>query len=49
MGGWQQGVTGIGSSPFGLPGLPAAGVILGSSVGAATLTNDGSIGARRIA
>jgi outer membrane autotransporter protein len=44
-GGWQADLTGVGSSPFGLPGLPAAGVILGSSVGTATLTNDGSIGA----
>src|SRR5262249_37744314 len=43
-GGWQPDLTGVGSSPFGLPGLPAAGVILGSSVGT-TLTNDGSIGA----
>ena len=38
MGGWQAGLTG-GSSLF---GLPAAGVILNSTGGAATLTNDGS-------
>ena len=43
MGGWQAGVTGVGSSTF--FALPAAGVILGSSGGTATLTNDGSIGA----
>ncbi|MGO4842048.1 hypothetical protein AB4144_58275, partial [Rhizobiaceae sp. 2RAB30] len=43
MGGWQQDVTGIGPSPdF---GLPAAGIVLGSTDGTATLTNDGSIGA----
>ena len=41
MGGWQPDVTSVGPT-F---GLPAAGVILGSSVGTATLTNDGSIGA----
>ena len=40
-GGWQAGLTG-GSSLF---GLPAAGVILNSTGGTATLTNDGSIGA----
>ena len=43
MGGWQAGVTGVGSSTF--FGLPAAGVILSSTGGTATLTNDGSIGA----
>ena len=41
MGGWQAGTTSVGS----VYGFPAAGVILGSSVGTATLTNDGSIGA----
>ena len=41
MGGWQADLTG-GSSLF---GLPAAGVILNSTGGTATLTNDGSIGA----
>jgi outer membrane autotransporter protein len=41
MGGWQQDVISVGTTY----GLPAAGVILGSSVGTATLTNDGSIGA----
>ena len=41
MGGWQPDVTSVGVTYA----LPAAGVILGSSVGAATLTNDGSIGA----
>jgi autotransporter family porin len=46
MGGWQD--TGAGTSP--LFGVPAAGVILGSAGGiatlpTATLTNDGSIGA----
>jgi hypothetical protein len=41
MGGWQADVTSVGSTY----GLPAAGVILGSSVGTATLTNDGTIGA----
>jgi hypothetical protein len=41
MGGWQPDVTSMGVTY----GLPSAGVILGSSVGAATLTNDGSIGA----
>ena len=41
MGGWQADVTSVGS----VYGFPAAGVILGSSVGTATLTNDGSIGA----
>src|SRR5262249_44827386 len=47
-GGWQADLTSVGSSPFGrlgLPGLPAAGVILSSASGTATLTNDGSIGA----
>jgi hypothetical protein len=41
MGGWQPDVTSVGATYR----LPAAGVILGSSVGAATLNNDGSIGA----
>jgi autotransporter family porin len=41
MGGWQPDLNGVGLTY----GLRAAGVILGSSVGAATLTNDGSIGA----
>ena len=41
MGGWQANLTG-GSGPF---GLPAAGVILNSTGGTATLTNNGSIGA----
>ena len=41
MGGWQADVTSVGTAY----GLPAAGVILGSAVGTATLTNDGSIGA----
>lgn len=41
MGGWQADTTGTGS----VYGLPAAGVILGSSAGAAILTNNGSIGA----
>ena len=40
-GGWQTGLTG-GSDLF---GLPAAGVILNSTGGVATLINDGSIGA----
>ena len=40
-GGWQADLTG-GSDLF---NLPAAGVILGSTGGTATLTNDGSIGA----
>jgi len=43
MGGWQAGVSGVGSST--LFALPAAGVILSSTGGTATLTNDGSIGA----
>ena len=43
MGGWQAGVTGVGSST--LFALPAAGVILSSNGGTATLTNNGSIGA----
>ena len=42
MGGWQAGVAGVGSSAF---ALPAAGVILSSTGGIETLTNDGSIGA----
>jgi outer membrane autotransporter protein len=44
MGGWQPDVTSVGSTY----GLPATGVILGSSnssVGTATLTNNGTIGA----
>ena len=41
MGGWQADLTSFGPTY----GLPAAGVILSSSVGTATLTNDGSIGA----
>ena len=40
-GGWQPDVASVGS----VYGFPAAGVILGSSGGTATLTNDGSIGA----
>jgi hypothetical protein len=45
MGGWQPGLTdkGDGTPIFG--GLPAAGVILSSTGGIATLINDGSIGA----
>jgi hypothetical protein len=42
-GGWQAGITGIGSST--LFALPAAGVILNSTGGTATLNNGGSIGA----
>ncbi|GLR85403.1 autotransporter outer membrane beta-barrel domain-containing protein [Bradyrhizobium iriomotense] len=41
MGGWQADATSLGS----VHGLPAAGIVLGSSAGAATLTNDGTIGA----
>jgi hypothetical protein len=41
MGGWQQPSVTVGP-PY---SLPATGVILGSSAGAATLTNNGSIGA----
>ena len=41
MGGWQADATSV-DPTF---GLPAAGVILGSAGGTATLTNDGSIGA----
>jgi outer membrane autotransporter protein len=41
IGGWQADLNSVGPTY----GLPAAGVILGSSVGTATLTNDGSIGA----
>ena len=41
MGGWQPDVTSVGTTY----GFPAAGVILGSSAGTATLTNDGTIGA----
>ena len=43
IGGWQADVTGVGSSTF--FALPSAGVILSSTGGTATLTNDGSIGA----
>ena len=43
MGGWQADVTSVGSSTF--FALPAAGVILSSTGGTATLTNNGSIGA----
>jgi outer membrane autotransporter protein len=42
-GGWQAGVTGVGSST--LFALPAAGVILSSTGPTATLINDGNIGA----
>jgi hypothetical protein len=41
MGGWQADPASVGPTD----GLPAAGVILSSTGGAATLTNDGSIGA----
>src|SRR5215831_18892501 len=41
MGGWQPDLTSVGPAL----GLPAAGVILNSAGGAATLTNNGSIGA----
>ena len=41
MGGWQADLTSVGP----VYGLQASGVSLGSSVGAATLTNDGAIGA----
>ena len=41
MGGWQADLTSVGPT-F---GLPAAGVILSSTGGTATLTNNGSIGA----
>jgi hypothetical protein len=41
MGGWQADLASVGSTY----GLRATGVVLGSSAGAATLTNDGSIGA----
>ncbi|HEV2159980.1 autotransporter outer membrane beta-barrel domain-containing protein [Bradyrhizobium sp.] len=41
MGGWQADLASFGPTY----GLPAAGVILGSSIGAATLINDGTIGA----
>ncbi|CAB3749016.1 autotransporter outer membrane beta-barrel domain-containing protein [Paraburkholderia humisilvae] len=41
MGGWQPGMSGVGPST----GLPAAGVVLGSSVGPAVLINNGTIGA----
>ena len=42
-GGWQD--TGVGASASTFFALPAAGVILSSNGGTATLTNDGSIGA----
>ena len=41
MGGWQADLSSVGS----VSGLPAAGVVLGSTNGTATLTNNGSIGA----
>ena len=41
MGGWQADPSSVGPTY----GLPAAGVILSSTGGTATLTNDGSIGA----
>jgi outer membrane autotransporter protein len=41
MGGWQPDVTSVGPTY----GLPAAGVILSSAGGTATLINDGNIGA----
>ena len=41
MGGWQADLTSVGPAL----GLPAAGVILGSTGGTATLTNNGIIGA----
>jgi outer membrane autotransporter protein len=41
MGGWQADLTSVGEVSL----LPAAGVILNSTGGVATLTNDGSIGA----
>ena len=41
MGGWQADLTSVGPTL----GLPAAGVVLSSAGGIATLTNDGSIGA----
>jgi outer membrane autotransporter protein len=41
MGGWQPDVTSVGPTYH----LPAAGVLLNSTGGVATLTNDGSIGA----
>ena len=41
MGGWQADLTSVGP----IFGLPAAGVILSSTGGTATLNNDGSIGA----
>jgi hypothetical protein len=41
MGGWQADLTSVGPTD----GLPAAGIILNSTGGTATLTNDGSIGA----
>ena len=54
MGGWQADLFSVGrtrvpatdlTSVGEFSGVPAAGVILGSSGGTATLTNDGSIGA----
>ena len=45
MGGWQPGLTDKGNGTVYFGGLPAAGVILSSTGGTATLTNDGSIGA----
>jgi outer membrane autotransporter protein len=41
MGGWQVDVTGVGPTL----GLPAAGIVLGSTGSTAILTNNGSIGA----
>ncbi len=41
MGGWQDDLTSVGT----VSSLPAAGVVLGSSNGSATLTNIGAIGA----
>ena len=41
MGGWQADLISVGSTY----GLPAAGVVLSSTTGTATLTNDGTIGA----
>src|SRR5262249_18240401 len=44
-GGWQAGVSGVGPPINFGPSLPAAGVILNSTGGTATLNNLGSIGA----
>src|SRR5262249_31756486 len=44
-GGWQADVSGVGPNTNFGPGLPAAGVILNSTGGIATLNNFGSIGA----